>query len=180
MSRTTKRNLIVIAVAVLVAVFVSTLIGTLTNGFEDIKLGKEVNSDNLIQVDEESIELNNAPGTLPEKLSSYYDVNVSRKGVVTIDGENENDSEEQYIILWSSDELDGTYTFDCDVEGTFRGEVAICTADTTYEIIENNTFTATKGTTYYAVIIVSAGQKVDASFYPVLVEGEEKGSFYLD
>lgn len=185
MRKSTKRNLIVIVVAVLLAVFFTSLIGSLTNGFQDIELGKEVNPDNLISCDEDKIVAYLESG-VAIAYKSDYDVDVTSKGVVKVKGENTTESDVN-IEIWSSDELvAGTYTFSCEVDGEFEGEVVIAKASAgepvavSYVPCEDNTIVVNKGESVKVIIVIPAETEVDASFYPVLVEGEEEGSFYVD
>lgn len=185
MSRTTKRNIIIIVVAVLAAVFVSTLIGTLSHGYDDIfepsSWGNQRNPDNLILVSEDDVICNTGAGTTELKLSDFFDVSVNGKGVVSIDGDGAKE-DDLSIVLWSSNKLAaGTYTFSCESKGTFKGNVNICTAGSSaYIPVSDDTFTVTAGTTYYLVVTAEAGQEIDATFKPVLVSGDKAGSFYAE
>ena len=189
MSRTTKRNIIIIVVAVLAAVFVSTLIGTLSHGYDDIfepsNWGNQRNPDNLIMVSEDDVICNIGAGPGEVNLNEYFDVSVNGKGVVSIDGDGAKE-DDLSIVLWSSDKLAaGTYTFSCETKGTFNGNINICTFSdgpsfSQYIPVDDDTFTVTAGTTYYLVVTAEAGQEIDATFKPVLVSGDKAGSFYAE
>ena len=176
MSRTTKRNLIVIVVAVLLAVFLTTLIGTLSNGYENITdpgvWGKERNPDNLILSTAKNIKCTDGSVAGTIDIDDYYDIKVNSLGVVSIEGENDDDTD-HYIVIWSSDELEaGTYTFDCEDDGDFKGDVLVCKESvSSYAVLSGDTITVTAGETYAVIVKVPQGQEIDATFEPVLVKG---------
>jgi len=184
MSRTTKRNLIVIVVAVLLAVFVSTLVGTLSNGYDDITepgvWGKERNPDNLIPVvNANSLELKQSSSSPATMASVTYDISVNKNGVISIETDEKNEiTASQHFIECVSFELEpGTYTFSCEKNGDFKGDVYVATED--YDAMED-TFTVDSKGTYYLIIEIAPNSDIDVTFMPVLVKGKYAGDFYLD
>lgn len=186
MSRTTKRNLIVIVVAVLLAVFVSTLVGTLSNGYDDITepgvWGKERNPDNLIPVvNADSLMLNQGPSTTNKKANGIYEISVNKNGVISIETDEENDTtaSEHFIECVSFELEPGTYTFSCEKKGDFKGDIFVATKGSSYVAMED-TFTVDSEGTYYLVIEIAPNSEIDTTIMPVLVKGKYAGDFYLD
>lgn len=187
MSRTTKRNLIVIVVAVLLAVFVSTMIGTLSNGYDDITepgvWGKERNPDNLIPVvNADSLMLNQGPSTTNKKANDIYEISVNKNGVISIETDKENDiTESEHFIECASFELEpGTYTFSSEKKGDFKGDICIATKGSSSYVAMEDTFTVDSKGTYYLIIEIAPNSDIDVTFMSVLVTGKYAGDFYLD
>ena len=175
MSRTTKRNLIVIIVAVLAAVFISTLIGTMTNGFEDVFNPeewnrKDVNTDNFISKENYLIKTMSYPNGL--------EVTVKDNGLIRVTGENK-DSENAVIEICKVTLPAGTYTFTSGDSGTSASKYYLKAGDY-YADFNNNTFTLAEETELTVSISVLKGEEVSATFSPVIVEGEKEGSFFID
>ena len=174
MSRTTKRNLIVIVVAVLLSVFVATLIGTMTNGFEDTFNPeewnkKDVNTDNLISKDSYLIRT--------QSYEQGLEVEVKDNGLIKVTGENK-DAETMQIDICKVTLPAGTYTFSSGVNGTSASKYYLKAGDY-YADFNNNTFTLTQETELTVSIFVLKGEEVNCTFAPVIVPGEEEGSFFV-
>ena len=175
MSKTTKRNIIVIIVAVLVAVFISTLIGSLSNGYEDLfepsKWNKgDINTENFISKEHYLI-----------KTTSFeegIEVVVDSDGLIKVNGENKSDSTFTADICTITLPA-GTYTFTSGVAGTSASKYYLKAGDY-YADFNNNTFELEEETELTVVLNVLKGETINTIFAPVIVEGEEEGSFYLD
>ena len=175
MSRTTKRNLIVIAVAVLVAVFIATLIGTITNGFEDIFNPsewnkKDVNTKNYIKAENYSI-----------KSLSYtegIEVEVKDNGTIHVSGTNK-DSKTLEIEICKVTLPAGTYTFSSGVSSTAASKYFLKAGDY-YADFNNNTFTLSQETELTVSLSILKGEELNKTFAPVIVQGKDEGSFFVD
>ena len=175
MSKTTKRNIILVVVAVLLAVFVSTIIGTLSNGYENIddpaSWGqKDINPDNLIKVADYSINT--------QSLESGIDIVVDDDGRIKVQGENKTTSDVTVEIVKVTVPA-GTYTFTSGVSSTSASKYFL-KANGYYADFNNNTFELASETTLTISLNVKAGEELNVTFAPVLVAGDEAGTFYID
>lgn len=174
MSRRAKR-IITIVGCVLATVFLVSLIGNLTNGFEDLfnpsEWGaKELNPDNYIKADIYTIKDTSDP--------SGIDIKVNDNGLITAKGENKLESDFTVDICKVTLPA-GTYTFTSGVSGTSASKYYLKAGEYTADF-NNNTFVLSQETELTVSLVVRAGENINATFSPVIVSGEDEGSFYID
>ncbi|MBQ8738162.1 MAG: hypothetical protein IJZ04_01560 [Clostridia bacterium] len=164
----------IITVAVLIAVGLSALFGFITKGFTDFDV-RELNPDNLINVEAYN-------DTLEDKRDDGLAITVSEEGEITVEGKNKTEADVMIAIQDVTLEV-GKYTISSGVKNTDEDTYYLSIVNGEETIIadmeEDSTFTiATNDTTCTVYIVVCAGENVDATFRPVLVEGSSAGDFY--
>lgn len=165
----------IIALCILLGVALCSIVGKITDGFTDFDI-RSLNEDNLLSVEDY------AEG-LDEKRDDGLTVTVSEKGVITVEGENETEADVKIAVQDVT--LDtGKYTISSDAKGVKDDTYYLCIVNGDKTIIadteDDSTFTIfADDTTCTVYIVVCAGETVDATFKPVLVEGSEAGSFYV-
>lgn len=173
-----KNTLGIIVICILASVCILGVVGKVTDGFQDFEI-REVNEDNLINVDNYAI-------TLEDKRTDGLKVEVNDDGVIAITGKNETDSDVEIEVCSVTLKAD-EYTLSCEARGiddkTYYLVARTGTGDDIEEIVIKNdkskTFEVKTETTFTIYIVVCDGEKVDTTFKPVLVEGKEVGSFYV-
>lgn len=165
----------------LCAVIVCGALGWMTSGFQ--KWGAEdignqfteatLNKDNKYSSDNMTIKSSNDGNGII--------VEAKDNGTVKFKGKNNTDDVMECEI--GSVTLDkGTYTFTA-IKGAAKNTMyasllnagsLVCNADFT-----GNTFTVAADATELTIVVyIQSGAEVDATVYPVIVEGEEAGSFF--
>ena len=173
MSKMTKR-IITIAALLLVTVFLVAIIGNLTNGFDNLfkpdEWGKkEVNPNNLIKAATYTIETN----SMPEGI----DITVSDEGEIKVKGENKT-TDNIVVEICKVNLKAGTYTFTSGVNGCSASKYYL-QAGQYYADFNNNTFPLPTDSELTVNLVVTPGESINVTFKPVLVAGEEAGSFYV-
>ena len=171
MARTTKRTILIVAIAAVLIV----LLGAITQGFqswkwEDIKdrMEPKRNPDNLIT----SIDLKSH-----RSKTSDIKVNVDDNGVVTLNGEAAADED---FIYASVNLAANTYTFTGAEDGGLSTYYLILKSGSTEQRADLGTpFTVDSTTTYQVIIRVLDGTQLrNVKIMPVLVAGGEPADFY--
>lgn len=165
-------------VLLILAVTAISVIVTWTNGFTDFEI-KELNPDNLLNASKYY-------STLADKRSDGLKVDVDDDGVITIDGENKTDDDVPLVVAILTLEK-GEYTISSSARGTgtktYYMQLRYGEGETETVIIaddgEDSTFELEAATQCYVEIIVCAGEKIDATFKPVIVSGDMAGRFYI-
>ena len=174
------KKIIAIVVLLLLIVGVSSL-STWTDGFTAWDL-KEVNEDNIINVDDYVYGLD-------DKREDGLKIEIDDDGIITVEGENEGTEDIVITVIGSFGLKDGEYTFGTSAKGTDDKTYYMCIMsddevivadydeeeDRTFEV-ENDSGTSN---VYQLCIVVCAGEKIDTTFKPVLVDGDKEGSFYV-
>ncbi|MBQ7789227.1 MAG: hypothetical protein IJ398_06225 [Clostridia bacterium] len=173
------KKIIGLVLLVLLGVGLLTGIGACTNGFTSFDM-REPNPDNLIKV-EDYVE------TLTEKRDDDIEITVSEMGEIKVVGENETDSDIEIIVTEIT--LDeGEYTLSSSAKGVDDDTYYLCIKTgegETLQVIyadsdDDSTFEVeADDTTYTVAIVICAGEEIEATFKPVLVEGDEVGKFYV-
>lgn len=172
MSKTAKRVILILC-CILATVFLVSIIGSVTNGFDDLFNpsewnAKEINQDNLIKKSLYTISTESHPEGI--------DVTVNDDGLIRVKGENKTDEDFSLDICTVSLPA-GKYTFTSGVAGCSASKYYLI-AGTYYADFNNNTFELTTETELTVSMIVKPGEKISTTFSPVIVPGEESGSFY--
>ena len=171
------KKAIIIIVCLVVGVFLTSMVGFMTGGFDrnqDNWGVTQLNKDNYFNVDDYVIKDQNS--------GDGYVIEVSDKGEIEVTGKNESGAavtvEIQTITLQK-----GTYTFTSGVNGTSKNGYYLYLSDTNsttyYADFGNNTFTLSAETTLKAYISIGKDTEVNKTFKPVLVSGEAAGDFYV-
>lgn len=170
------KHVFIIIGCILVAVFLSTMIGFATNGHdrnEDNWGITQVNKDNFFKSADYTI--------MTKNTGDGYNVTVSDKGEIKVTGKNESGTlaklEVQRLTLPA-----GTYTFTSGASGTSKSGYHMYLTDgtnTIYADFDQNTFTVSAEASYTAYISIADECEISSTFKPVLVKGEEEGSFYV-
>ena len=174
------KKIIAIVLLLLAIVGISSL-ASWTDGFTAWDL-KELNEDNLIVVD-------NYVDTLEDKRTDGLTVEVDEDGAITVEGENEGTEDIKITVVSNFPLEDGEYTFGTSSKGSDKKAYYMCimqgneivAAD--YDEEEDRTFKVKNAegssNVYQLCIVVCAGEEIDTTFKPVLVEGDKAGSFYV-
>ena len=177
LSKRTKNTIIVILL-VASTVVLTGLLGFATNGFSETNPENwelySINKDNYFKVDDYTVKTINS--------GNGYNITVTDNGQIKISGKNETESaveiEVQQIKLPA-----GTYTFTSGANGTSLQGYNMCLKDSSTGVYyadfgENSTFTLASETELTAYINIGAEKTCNVTFSPVIIEGEEKGSFF--
>ena len=169
MKKSTKKSIALVAIAVVIC----TCLGWLTAGFQSFDIGsrfeRERNPENLI--DAENISLATA------RHESGIDITVDDNGVVTLNGESDEDvtltyavvalEPGDYILTGAEDGSKSTYYLSVTVgseviKGDFNGEFTVSTAGS------------------YTIQIHIKGETAlkNVKLYPIVNEGSEAVNFY--
>lgn len=174
--RNLKNTLGIIAICVLLSTAVLGIIAGVTDGFQDFEM-REVNEDNLINVD-------NYIATLEDKRTDGLKVEVNDDGVIAITGENETETDVEIEVCSVTLKAD-EYTLSCEAKGIDDKTYYLKAVDETNDVTvivdsdKEETFNIEAEATYKIYIVVCAGEEIDTTFKPVLVEGDEPGDFYV-
>lgn len=165
----------IVLVSVLLAVAVSALFGAFTKGFTDFDL-KTPNEDNILSVE-------NYNENLDAKREDGLEIEVSEHGEISVSGKNKTEEAVQIAVQEVTLEV-GKYTFSSGAKNTDKDTYFMSIVNGEQTVIadqdEDSTFTITANDTTCAVYItVNAGETIDTTFRPVLVEGSEAGSFFV-
>ena len=171
------KNIVTIVCCLIVGVFLASMVGFMTNGFDK-------NQDNwgITQLNDENY-FKVANYTIKDQNSGDgYQVKVSDKGEIEVTGKNESGAavtvEIQSITLPA-----GTYTFTSGVNGTSKNSFYLYLdsgdGTTYYADFGTNTFTLSAEDTFKAYISIAKDAEVNKTFKPVLVKGEAAGDFYV-
>ena len=164
----------IIAIAVLLSVALSSLFGVITKGFNDFDF-RTVNEANKIKVDDYSTTL------YDDKRADGLTVDVSEHGEITISGENMGETD---IIIDVVDvTLDfGRYNLSSGTEtddDTYYLQITDGTTTVVADLDDESILQVTEdGTSYSVQIVVKAGEKINTTFKPVLVEGSHAEEFF--
>ena len=167
------KKIITIIVLVLAVAGIASL-AVWTEGFTAWDI-KELNEDNLIVVD-------NYFDGLDDEREDGLTVEVDEDGVITVEGENEGTTDIKIAVASVTLEA-GEYTFASHAKGTSNKTYYMSLEAGTLVIIgdegEDSTFEIDTRTTFTLYFVVCAGEEIDATFKPVLVEGDKEGSFFV-
>lgn len=160
-------------VVLLLAVAGIASIAVWTEGFTAWEI-TEVNESNLINV-------SLYDGTLDNRRTDGLTVDVDEDGKITVEGKNDGETDIK-IKVGEVKLAEGEYTFSAARSTSKKtyymslenGDTVIYNNDG-----KNSTFDVETETTYSIYIVVNAGQEIDTTFKPVLVAGDEAGSFYV-
>lgn len=171
MTKTTKRTLLIVAIAMVLVV----LLGFLTQGFQQWswdsmseRFEAKRNPDNLIQI----VDLKSHRSD-----TSDIKVNVDELGVVKLNGTAEADED----FVYSTVSLPaGTYTFTGAPDGSRATYfLALKVGDTVYRSDLGTPIVLDSTTQAQVVICVKEGTSFNnVKIMPVLVVGDEAGAFY--
>lgn len=178
MKAKTKRILTAV-VCTVVAVVLLGLLGFVSNGFStntDEWGVSQVNTDNLLKVDNYDIEdINTGDG---------YEIDVTKDGEIKLTGKNESESSKSHKV--QDIELEkGTYTFSSGAKNTsmmgYHMYIQLEENGTKYyaDFGANSTFTLETDVTVTVYIGIAAETELNVKFSPVIVKGEEAGSFFV-
>lgn len=173
-----KSTLGIIAICVLLSSAVLGIIAGVTDGFQNFEF-RQVNEDNFINVD-------NYVSTLDGYKQDGLKVSVNDDGVIAVTGENETETDVEIEVCSVTLKAD-EYTLSCEAKGiddkTYYLVARMGTGDDVEEIVidsdKSKTFEVDTETTFTIYIVVCDGEKIDTTFKPVLVEGDEVGNFYV-
>ena len=171
------KKVITIIVCLVVGVFLTSMIGFMTNSFDTNKDNwgiSQLNEDNYIYVDDYVIKDQNS--------GDGYSIDVSDKGEIMVTGKNESGAavthEIQQITLPA-----GTYTFTSGANGTSKNSYHLYLDNgegtTYYADFGTNTFTISAEDTFKVYLSIAKDAEVNKTFKPVLVKGETAGDFYV-
>ena len=169
------RTIGIILICVLLSVGLCAVFGAITKGFQDFDV-REVNPDNLLKV-ESYVE------GLDAEREDGLTVTVDDDGVIKLSGKNKTEEAVQIVVQEVTLEV-GKYTISSGSKNTDEETCFISVVNGEETIIadteKDSTFTiTTNDTTVTVYITVNAGETVDLTFKPVLVEGSEAGAFYV-
>ena len=171
------KKAIIIIVCVVVGVFLTSMIGFMTSGFDkdtDNWGVTQLNEDNYFKVEDYVIKDQNS--------GDGYQIDVSDKGEIKVTGTNESEAavtvEIQTITLPA-----GTYTFTSGVNGTSKNGYYLYLDNADGSIIYadfgDNTFTLSAEDTFKVYLSIAKDAEVNKTFKPVLIKGETAGDFYV-
>ena len=165
----------IITIAVLIAVGVSAIFGALTNGFQEFDIRKP-NPDNIINVEQ----YNDA---LDAEREDGLTVEVDEDGAIKVSGKNKTESDVVIAVQEVTLEV-GKYTISSGAKGTGDETYFLSIVNGEEEVIadteEDSTIAITANDTTCTInITICAGESVDVTFYPVLVEGTNAANFYV-
>ena len=167
------KGIISLIVAVLVIAAISSL-AVFTDGFTEWDI-RDVNPDNLIKVDDYS-------STLDAKRTDGLKVDFDEDGVITVDGKNSGATDIK-IEVATITLAKGQYTFSTSARGADDKTYYMSLETTDLKIMaddgEDSTFIVDTETEFVIYIVVCAGEEIDTTFKPVLVTGDDEGSFYI-
>ena len=166
---------VIIIIVLLLAIAGIASLAVWTEGFTAWEI-RELNEDNLIKVDD-------YVSTLEDRRTDGLKIDVDEDGVITVEGENETEEDVRVIVAEISLPK-GEYTFTTSAKGTDDKTYHMLLAQgENMEIIADDgkysTFEIDEDTTFGVFIVVCAGEEIDTVFKPVLVKGDESGSFYV-
>ena len=171
----TKR-IIILIVSILLVVLAVSAIGFVTNGFNKDKDTwgiTEVNEKNAFKADAYTIKSANT--------GDGYEVTVSDDGEIKVKGTN-NSGAEVKLAVQEIELAAGTYTFTSGAKGTSKTSYCMILSDGTtthYADFSGNTFEVSADTTFTAYILIQDKAEINVTFTPVIVEGEDAGSFFV-
>ena len=166
------KKVLTIIVLLLAVAGISSL-AVWTEGFTAWDI-KELNEDNLIKVEQ-------YVSTLEDKRTDGLKVDCDEDGVVTVTGENKTESDVEILVAEITLEA-GEYTFTTSAKGVDDKTYYMCLSSGDEIIIadgDDATFKVDEQTTFGVKIIVCAGEKIDTTFKPVIVEGDKPATFYV-
>lgn len=170
------RTLGLIAICVLCSVAILGIIAGVTDGFQNFEM-RQVNEDNLINVDD-------YVSTLDGYKQDGIKVTVNDDGVIAVTGENKTDTDVEIEVCSVTLKAD-EYTLSCEAKGIDDKTYYIKAIDetnnktVTVDSSKGETFKLESEATYTIYIVVCAGEEIDTTFKPVLVDDDEAGSFYV-
>ena len=168
------RTIGIILIIVLLSVGLSAIFGAITKGFQDFDV-REVNPDNHLKV-ESYVE------GLDAKREDGLTVTVDEDGVIKINGKNKTEEAIQIAIQEITLEV-GKYTISSGSKNTDEKACflsIVYSEETVIADTDEATFTITaNGTAATVYFTVNAGENVDITLKPVLVEGSKVASFYV-
>ena len=171
--RIVLRKIISMIALVLVIAAVASL-AVWTEGFTAWKI-RELNEDNLIKSE-------NYVDGLDDKREDGLKIEVDEDGVITVEGENETEDDVKIVVTTVTLKA-GEYTISSSAKGTDDKTYYLSIEAGDNVIIadedEDSTFEVDEETTYTVYIVVCAGEEIDTTFKPVLVNGDEAGSFFV-
>ena len=150
------KKAIIIIVCLLVGVFLASIVGFMTNGFDKNQDNwgiTQLNEDNYFKVDDYVIKDQNS--------GDGYSIDVSDKGEIKVTGKNESAAAVTVEIQSITLPLD-------NAEGR-----------TIYADFGDNTFTLSAEDTFKVYLSIAKDAEVNKTFKPVLVKGETAGDFYV-
>ena len=170
-------KILTIIICLVVGVFLASMVGFMTNGFDKDKDNwgvTQLNDDNYFKVDNYVIKDQNS--------GDGYEIDVSDKGEIKVTGKNESGAavthQIQQITLPA-----GTYTFTSGVNGCSKIGYNLYLdngSETTYYAdFGNNTFTVAAEDTFMVYLSIGKDVEVNCTFKPVLVSGESAGDFFV-
>lgn len=140
-----------------------------TNGLQEFDMSRPLNEDNLYNADLLELESGN-PG-------DGVTISVNDNGSFKVKGKA--DSDISYPIAEIT--LDkGTYTITA-LEGASKGGAYVMTTiagTVVYADFTGNTFTVDSETTVNLVLKIAEGTEINATVYPVIVEGDEAADYF--
>lgn len=169
------KNIVIIIVAILLVVALVAVIGVATDGltsFSGMSI-KKVNPDNLIKLEDYDIT------EIEDDKATGYIIDITDDGEIKIKGENEAETAVklavQDVTLQAQEYYFATGA-DCDDDTYF---VTIENADGSVIFDEEGVIEVETADTYTVYINIEAEAEINETFSLVLVEGEEKQSFFV-
>lgn len=170
------KRIFILLGALLVIILAVSAIGFATNGFDKDRDNwgiTQLNEDNLFSADSYSIKSANT--------GDGYEVTVSEDGHIKVKGTNESGAEVK-LAVQEIKLASGTYTFTSGVSGASKSSYCMMITDGTtthYADFSNNTFEISAEATFTAYIVIQDKADINVTFEPVLVPGEDAGTFYV-
>ncbi len=165
---------IIIIIAVVLGIAAISSLAVFTDGFTEWDI-RDVNPDNLIKVE-------NYSSTLDARRTDGLKVYFDEDGAITVDGENSGTTDIK-IEVATITLAKGQYTFGTSARGVDDKTYYMSLETTDLNIMaddgEDSTFIVDTETEFVIYIVVCAGEKIDTTFKPVLVTGDDVGSFYI-
>ena len=165
-----KKNSVLKIVIVVIAVIACIgFISLFFNKVSDFSI-RSVNEDNIICADDY---------TIKDVKDGDIKVTVDKYGRIDFEGENKSEAAVSYeigeVVLQK-----GEYFISSGANGCDKTKYYLVLENSDgEEIIADNHFVV-EGTSVYTVsVVVEAGEKINAKFSPVLVNGDEAGKFFV-
>lgn len=165
---------VLITIVLLLAVAGIASLAVWTEGFTAWDI-RELNEDNLIKSE-------TYVSNLDDRRTDGLKIEVDEDGKITVEGENET-AEDIKVTVAEITLGEGEYTFTTSARGADDKTYYMCLEAGDISLIADDgdysTFEVNEETTYTIYIVVCAGEEIDTTFKPVIVEGDEAGSFYV-
>jgi len=169
----------IIALVITVSVLVTSWIGSLSKGFENMDPKDwefvELNENNLIDADALIEEFNDGSG---------YSLVKNDNGTITVKGSNEDEAEAT-VELGKITLKPGEYTFTTGKNGKYGNatklfyNLSLVNGDTTHYADFGGTLTVEAETEYTIVLTLGAEKSFNGiTLYPVIVEGDEAEGYF--